>query len=594
MKLFFEKWLIYYGATNEDASHLATLVQQRVKRYPMIMPLLHFFSVTLVELILPLFFCGKITRFSSLEKKNFFSLEKKLSGSKILFVRLIYLFVRLPLFEIRYAENKSSNFSYQHPLRQKITATHHRDFDVIVIGSGAGGAPVACELAKSGKKVAVFESGDLVKTQTVSSALEKYYYNQGFTFSALKGMNLVLAGNTVGGTTSINSGTSLPPRVDFLEKCDEILGTRFASGELDPYLKRVHDDIGIVTPPRERLGKSGLLFEQGLHELGLKGSYVLPRNAAGCEGSGRCCFVCPTQGKKSTDLNYLSQALDYGAHLFIKSKVIKIKETQKGVEVWVVDESQKKTRYTAKKLVIAGGVFGTTQLIRKNKLGRFWKSVGLGLRMHPASKVFAFFDDGVEDGLGIPQGIGYKEERFPHIVFEGVHTPRAGAAPMIQAVGESYKQWLDNYHQVATFGLMLVDRKGGRLSFVRNWPIVDYELTENDVEEIKRALIFCGKVFFAAGAKCVLLPFTGVVNEFSTREALINFSKVKVSAKNLYTSGFHPQGTAAMGKVVDENLKLYGCENVFVSDASVLPVSPGVNPQVTIMALSLRLADHMI
>ncbi len=58
-------------------------------------------------------------------------------------------------------------------------------------------------------------------------------------------------------------------------------------------------------------------------------------------------------------------------------------------------------------------------------------------------------------------------------------------------------------------------------------------------------------------------------------------------------SGFHPMGTAGMGKIVDVDQKLIGSDRIYVADASVLPNSPGVNPQITIMALSLRLANHL-
>jgi len=75
------------------------------------------------------------------------------------------------------------------------------------------------------------------------------------------------------------------------------------------------------------------------------------------------------------------------------------------------------------------------------------------------------------------------------------------------------------------------------------------------------------------------------------------FAQLKVedfSRWRMINSGFHPQGTAAMGRVVDKDLQLIGSERIAVCDASVLPASPGVNPMVGIMALSLRLADRII
>ena len=57
--------------------------------------------------------------------------------------------------------------------------------------------------------------------------------------------------------------------------------------------------------------------------------------------------------------------------------------------------------------------------------------------------------------------------------------------------------------------------------------------------------------------------------------------------------GAHPGGTAPIGIVVDSNLETK-ISNLFVCDASVLPISPGKPPILTILALSKRLADYII
>ena len=60
----------------------------------------------------------------------------------------------------------------------------------------------------------------------------------------------------------------------------------------------------------------------------------------------------------------------------------------------------------------------------------------------------------------------------------------------------------------------------------------------------------------------------------------------------LYSMAFHPLGTCAMGRVVDSDLRL--APGIFVCDGSVVPESLGVNPQMTIYAFALRLADHLL
>ena len=72
--------------------------------------------------------------------------------------------------------------------------------------------------------------------------------------------------------------------------------------------------------------------------------------------------------------------------------------------------------------------------------------------------------------------------------------------------------------------------------------------------------------------------------------------KAGADSSSILTSapqGAHPGGTAAVGKVVDENLQTR-VENLFVCDASVLPTAPGIPPILTIAALAKRLATKLV
>jgi choline dehydrogenase-like flavoprotein len=75
--------------------------------------------------------------------------------------------------------------------------------------------------------------------------------------------------------------------------------------------------------------------------------------------------------------------------------------------------------------------------------------------------------------------------------------------------------------------------------------------------------------------------------------------RADIKASHLAVMAFHPLGTAradarADRGVVDGDLKLHDADNVYVSDASAVPSSIGVNPQITIMALAMRLAYKLL
>ena len=187
------------------------------------------------------------------------------------------------------------------------------------------------------------------------------------------------------------------------------------------------------------------------------------------KGSGRCCFICPTGSKLGTDLAFLPEAIDKGCVLFGETRALKIREHRDGVWVRVVHRGRKKT-LEAKNLIIAAGAFGTTRLNRNNRLGTHWRQAGKHLRIHPASKVFAYYADPVHGERGVPQALGYRAPELERVVFEGIFTPKSTAGPVVSAAGAAQTWWLERYDHLASFGLMVRERGEGRLFYIKDWP----------------------------------------------------------------------------------------------------------------------------
>ncbi|MCC6273037.1 MAG: GMC family oxidoreductase [Deltaproteobacteria bacterium] len=589
---FAVRWFQHAGFSPEEARRRAELAAQRVPRYSPPVPWGYVLAIFLVEWFFPLLFLRRWSRASRLDASRFDELENRLHQHPWLVVRLLYTLVRLPIWE-SLAPEKQPSFDFVHPLTEKISKPEGEEkFDYIVVGSGPGGAPLAWSLSRAGFKVAVIESGSLAEPSTTAAALERYYLKQAMTLSIGGGLMPVLAGDTVGGTTPINSGTCLRPLREKLEQWDRTLGTEFAEGMLDPYLDQVEEAFGVTVPPKSLLGRSALIFENGLTALGREGAYVLPRAAKDCVGSGRCCFVCPSGAKFGTDRAFLPEAIDAGCTLFAQSRVTSIREDAQGVRIQV-RHGGREYRFKADGLVLSAGAFGTPALIRKNRLGSHWRRAGAHLRTHPAAKVYAYMPDSVNGEEGVPQGMGYRPPELPRVVMEGIFTPKAGSPVMVSSSGRRLNWWLDRYENLASFGVMLIERSEGKLFNFFSWPVIRYRMVPEDVRDLSAAILLMGKVFFAAGAKRVLLPLVGMKNEYDSIEELDAIKAEDLALNHLISSGFHPQGTAAMGTVVDRHLALKGTRRIHVCDASVLPASPGVNPQITVMALSLYLADRL-
>jgi len=591
-RAFAERYLAAHGA--DPALEAAGRV--RATRYPGPVGKLWPATLATFDRLGPLLTLGVPKRASRLDEDSFHRLEIKLQQSPQMLVRLAYLLARAPLMEQVYGDAEPEQPT--HPLddladRIREGQQHsRREFDVLVIGSGAGGAPLACALARKGARVGIVESGAILRATDTSNVLERYFVDQGMLGSvSAGGMALVIAGNAVGGTTVINSGTSLRPPKTRLSEWDSIAGTDFGDGALDRYLDQVVTDLGIAPIPQSRLDASARIVAQGLAAIGREGAFPLPRNAPNCEGAGRCCYGCPTGSKMSTDRSFVPAAVEAGASLFTETRATQIRETSAGVEVWVRTPTGRR-RLRAKHLVLAAGAIGTPGLIRANKLGSRWKIAGDHLAIHPATKAFGMMPEALPHG-GVPQGLGYHPPDLPRVTFEGAHTPPGVTAPVMSAAGRRHRWWMERHDRLANYGLMCRDRSYGRIRRVAGHNHIDYALHPDDARDLGAGLIIAAEAMFAAGAERVVLPTMGRDGEISSASELSSVRPEQFTPKNLMTSGFHPHGTAGMGRVVDANLALHGTRRVSVCDASALPASPGVNPQVSIMALSLRHADHL-
>jgi len=126
---------------------------------------------------------------------------------------------------------------------------------------------------------------------------------------------------------------------------------------------------------------------------------------------------------------------------------------------------------------------------------------------------------------------------------------------------------------------------------------VRYNIARGDIAKLLVAMEAMGRLLFAAGAVEVLTGLAGAMTVTSLL-ALQDLLR-RSNPRNLHLAAFHPTGTAAAGTdeqlcPVDETGRLRGVDGVWVADASILPSCPEVNPQLSIMALALAVADEVV
>jgi choline dehydrogenase-like flavoprotein len=474
--------------------------------------------------------------------------------------------------------------------------------DACVIGTGAGGAPVAMELAEGGMRVAMLEEGERFTSEDFNARprdMTALLYRDAGQLATIGNVPIVLPlGQTVGGTTTVNSGTCFRTPAPVLELWRERFGLEELTEEaLDPYFRRVERIVNVAQVPAEIAGKNAEVVKRGADGLGWSGDYIY-RNVRGCVGSGICNFGCPTAAKQHTGVTYVPRAWEAGATTYtgVRAEAIEMSGGRaRAVEAW--SPGGGRLRVECDTVIVACGAIHTPLLLRATGLGGESGQLGRNLAIHPATGVRALFEERIDMARGVPQSFYIDEFADEGIMLEGAAGPPDYAAMTLPFSGERHRDLMLQYPNMSQFGLMVSDLSRGQVSRRAGALTIRYDLCPEDVAAFKRGIELLCELYWAAGAKAVYLPVAGLPELHDGELAPLRERDLRASQLSLMA--FHPLGTARADSspergVVDGDLKLHGADGVYVSDGSVVPSSLGVNPQITIMALATRLARHLL
>jgi choline dehydrogenase-like flavoprotein len=494
-----------------------------------------------------------------------------------------------------------------HPLAYpEIGGTVEREVDVCVVGSGAGGAVIAKELAEAGFRVAVVEEGGYFTREDFHGPLfdrvQRLYRDQGTTM-ALGWPTIPLpVGKAVGGTTVVNSGTCFRTPANVLEEWQRRHGVDdIDPAAMAPRFARVEAAINARPVPWDLLGKNATTFHRGVEALGLHGAPIL-RNIGDCHGCGVCAFGCPSDAKQAMHLSYLPRAEARGAVIYARCRADRLLlegDQARGVEAAILDRKDAergRLRLRARVTVLAAGALHTPLLLRRNALARS-RHVGRHLRVHPAVAVAGVFTEEIYAWRGTLQSYYVDDLLESDGLMVEVTSPlpalTAGAHP---ATGRDAQTLLARYRHLVSAGVFVSDRSEGRVAGVRT-PRIFYTLGGEDTRRLVRGIAFVARILFAAGAESVYtgLPGRTYLTHPRDVEAL---AAERIPASALALTGWHPMGTCRMSRspehgVVGPHGEVFGTRGLYVADASMLPSCVGVNPQVTIMAFATRTAEHL-
>lgn len=481
--------------------------------------------------------------------------------------------------------------------------------DVVVIGTGAGGAAAAYELASRGLAVVLIEEGRYHDrrdfTGKLTEVMPKLYRAMGATSAIGNNIIAIPIGRNVGGTTTINSGTCLrTPDSTLADWRAEGLAA-FTPENMAPYFELVEEVLKVQRADPKYVGEVGRVIETGARRIGMTEMRPLARNAEGCDGQGLCQFGCPTDAKQSTNVSFIPRALERGAFLFTGFRADRLlrgtvdgKDTVTGVVAHGRDAAGNGITLTvkARATVVSMGALLTPNFLRDNGVQNPW--LGNNLSIHPAGAVTAWFPDRqFDNGSTIPQGFGVYDLKEEGLMFEGGTIPFLGHGMLNPLQADDFVKFTERYQQTAYFGIMVKDSSRGKVrrGFTRDMPLVTYSMNDADFRLFRKGMDLLARMYFAAGAQEVCFPGLTRVTIVRNEQELDAFWASNPKPRHFLVTAYHPLGTARIAAspdkgVCDENHKVFGCEGLYVMDGASVPSSLGANPQVTIMAMATRAA----
>jgi len=469
-----------------------------------------------------------------------------------------------------------------------------------VIGSGAGGAVAAAELAGRGKRVVILERAqprfeDAFDGRELAG-YASLFVDRGIAATEDRAISL-LAGSALGGGTIVNWNTSLRISPAVAEEW-RAAGVDDLAAHYDAVAQRIDVD----TDESARNGANAAL-ERGCQALGLA-SRTIPRNVRGCGDCGPCTLGCRIGAKQSTLRTYLADACASGAEI-VTADARRIEMADGRVTGVLARAGGAELRVRAPVVAVAGGAILSPALLLRSGIAR--EQAGRGFHLHPVAITNGTYDDDL-GGVwsGVPQSV--LAEAFAEV--DGAHGfrieipqgyPGILAASFPWWGAEAHRARASEARHVAPFIGIVRDRTEGRVVVDRDGePIVRYVNGDMERRLLQRAMVESARIHAAAGARRVFTlhtpPLERDAGAIQSLASDIERRGIVPNRVTLFSA--HQMSSCRIGRdrassVADPDGKVWGVRGLYVTDASAFPSASGVNPMLTVMALSRRTASRI-
>jgi choline dehydrogenase-like flavoprotein len=421
-------------------------------------------------------------------------------------------------------------------------------YDYVIVGSGAGGATLACEISRrdNNKKVLLIEKGKYQNKLGKLRHIFNYYdFPRGMPLRSKEGV-IIWRAFMAGGSTVISAGNGGRCLEKELADFGINLEEEFIETEKDMRLAPI--DRSLLSERSEKIMRAAKETGPGMQ---LMPKFIDPKK---CRKCGNCFMGCP-YGAKWSALSYLHRAKKNGVEIAYETTIEKV-QTRNGKATGVIGIGPHgRQEILADAVIIAAGGLSTPVILQNSGI----KDAGSNLFVDPLINIYGLTAEMKQDDE--PTMALLEVHRDKGFILSS-HITRDKAARFIEC--GTKKPVFAAASKVLGMMAKIHDDAGGRV-----FPdgSISMPITKNDQERFERAFSRAEEILVNAGVK---------------KKSIVR-SKI---------CGAHPGGTAGIGSIVDKDLQT-GIDNLFVCDASVLPESPGLPPIETIVALAKRLGKFL-
>ncbi len=495
----------------------------------------------------------------------------------------------------------------------QITSDLQLKAEVCVIGTGAGGAVIAKELAEAGRDVIVLEQGGYYTKEDFTQREDEMMpllYEDGGQRATTDGSLLILQGRNVGGSTVHNLCYCFRTPKPILEKWKREDGLRDLSyDDLVPSFERVEKMLKVKDIKPHEVNTLNNKLREGCEKLGYHG-LIAQHNRENCTTSGFCLLGCPFDAKQSMLITYIPAASKAGARIYANcavDRLVAVEDRVRRVEASVLDDFgrvQHKVNVEASLVVLSAGAINSPQILLKSGIANSSGQVGKNLHVHPSVVLAGIYDEDINGYTGVPQSYYIDEfidlEKDPnsgYILMPVFGFPVTTAA-QLPGFGREHTEIMQSFHRMVGLLVLMHDQSAGEVRINRaGKPEISYSVSAKEQKLFVEGMKHCAEILFASGARKVMVPYEDPL-WLKPGDALSAVDARGLRSNEIQIASTHPQSTCRMGEdpkrsVVNSWCRSHDVKNLFVCDMSVFPSSLGAPPQITTASLADRTAHYI-